>query len=348
MNQDLEILDRLDNISVGPGNWKKLASQTTDKDYRVIVSYDNCTSYSQTQDLHACPRRYQLIKSDAKQISSTGYVQQENLDFAYGHSVGAGVQTLIATGSITAGLFAGFVSWKADYFADADDIAAKFGKRTRKNKSLAFAQLAIEKFHAQGLANDWEIATLSDGSPAVEIAFVVDFENGYKHYGHIDLLLCNKVTGKIAVWELKTTGFTDVDEAAYANSSQALSYGVVLDAIYPDLSEYDVIYAVYSSVSMEWQVIPFSKSLTQKMEWVQDVLLDHSAIKTYRSLNFFPKRGESCKDFNRRCKYFGTCDLTSHVQYIDLPTEREAENVNYKITLSEILAQQKEKQNHGR
>lgn len=346
MNFDNDILDSLADKTVYEGDdWKKLASQTTDKDYRQIVSFDNCTSYSQSLDLHACPRKYQLTKQEAKQPAAVGFVQQTNLDFAFGHSVGAGIQTLIATGDLTKGLFAGFISWKADYFADADDIAAKWGKRTKKCKSLAYAQLAIEKFFSQGLSNEWEIVILPDGSPAVEIAFVVDTENGYKHYGHIDLLLRSKTTGRIAVWELKTTGYADVDEASYANSSQALSYGVVLDVIYPELSEYDVIYAVYSSTGMEWTTLPFRKSLTQKAEWIQDVLLDHNAIKTYRSLNFFPKRGESCKLFNRRCQYFGTCDLTSHVQYTDLPEGREAEKSHFTITLTDILKHQKEKQN---
>lgn len=340
--QTPDVLDILEGVTIGQG-WRRLASATTDKDYRRIVSFDNCTSYSQQTDLHACPRRYQLTKADAKGSGSDGNTEQSNLDFAFGHSVGAGIQTLIATGDLDAALFAGFISWKADYFADLDDFAAKFGKRTRKNKNIAFAQLAIEKFYTQGLAKDWEIYRLPDGSPAVEVAFCVDMENGYKHYGHIDLVLRHKGTDRIAVWELKTTGYNTVDEALYANSSQALSYGIVLDSIEPDLSEYDVNYAVYSSPSMEWEVLPFTKSLTQKAEWIQDVLLDHNNIKTYRKLNFFPKRGESCIQFSRRCRFFGICDVTSHVSYEDLPKEREAENVHFKFTLSELLATQKEK-----
>lgn len=342
MNNDLEMDELLDSIKLD-NNWKKLASTVTEKDYRQIVSFDNCTSYSQLGELHACPRKFQHIKSDAK-TEATGSGEQNNLDFAFGHSVGAGVQTLITTNNLTAGLFAAFISWKADYYADLDEIAARFGKRTRKCKSLAYAQLAVEKFATSGLSRDWEIYRLPSGKPAMELAFCVDMENGYQHYGHIDIILRNRNTGRIAVWEFKTTGAYDPDEAFYANSSQGLGYGVILDYLEPELADYDVIYAVYSSSNMEWNILPFTKNLTHKAEWLQDILLDHNNIQTYRKLGFFPKRGENCiNKFGRRCQYFGTCDLTTHIKYVDLPPERHAENVDFTITKTQIIESQRKR-----
>lgn len=323
----------LDTISLDP-SWRKLAAQTTDKDYRRIVAFDNVTSYSQLLDLHACPRYFQLAKAEAKQpkLEEEG---QSNLDFAFGHSVGAGIQTLFATRDLDAGLFAAFISWKADYFAD-----------NGKGKSLAHAQLAVEMFHSMDLYGDYELMVLPDGTPGVELAFAIDMQNGHYHYGHIDLVLRNRLTGKIAVTELKTTGFKMVDEAMYANSSQALGYGVVVDAIAPGETEYEVIYHVYSCSEKEWHTLPFGKSLTDKASWLQDILLDHANMATYRKLNFFPKRGENCiNKYRRRCKYFGICDLTSHAEsYTMLSPGESAENVNFKFTLSELIERQKEKQ----
>jgi hypothetical protein len=318
-------------MELQPG-WKKLAGDVTDKEYRKIVAFDNCTSYSQLLDLHRCPRLFQQEKASAKQPASTDYIAQPNLDFAFGHSVGAGISTLLATGSITAGLFASFVSWKADYFGD-----------NGKGKSLAHAQIAIEQFHHQGLLQEYDVYRLPSGEPAVEIAFMVDAENGYQHYGHIDLILQHRGTKKLAVLECKTTGYSSVDEALYYNSSQALSYSVVLDSISPGNTDYEVIYIVYSSTSREWQILPFLKSFTEKSGWLQDLLLDHASIRQYRQLNFFPKRGESCANqFGRRCKYFGICDLTTHASsYEDIPAERTAENVNFAFKLSDLVAQQR-------
>lgn len=327
------VLDKLDAISLDT-SWVKLAASVTDKDYRRIVSYDNVTSYSQLTTLHTCPRMFQLDKANAKQPSlPTDDGVQSNVDFAFGHSVGGGVATLIATESLKAGLFAGFISWKADYFAT----------NKKGNKSLAHAQIAIEQFHHQGLADEWEVYLLDDGVPAVEVAFALDCENGYTHYGHIDIILRHKVTQRLAIGEFKTTGYAQVDDASYANSSQGVSYGVVLDSIAPGFSDFEVHYFVYSSASKEWQVLPFTKSLTAKAAYLQDLLLDHSNISTYKQLGFFPQRGESCANqYGRRCKYFGICDLTSHAkEFVDLPAGTDAENVHFKFKLSELVAQQR-------
>ena len=326
-----DILDRLDGLDTG---WRKLGESVTDKDYRTIVSFANCTSYSQLQSLHKCPRMYQLDKAAAQQSGQAeGFELQENIDFAFGHSVGAGVATFIVTQNLTAGLFASWLAWKADYF----------GIKEKQDKSLAWAQFAIEKWREQNLLEDYEVYTFEDGTPAVEVAFVVRTEQGFQHYGHIDILLRHKPTGRVCVGEFKTTGYESVDEATYANSSQGVGYGVVLDSIAPGNADYEVLYCVYSSKAKEWQLMPFNKSQTEKAAWLQDLLLDHSNIRTYQHLNFFPKRGESCANqFGRRCRYFGTCDLTSHAtQYPELPSERTAENVHFSFSLTDIIEQQR-------
>lgn len=325
-------LQMLDNLEIG---WKKFSGDVTDKAYRKIVSFDNCTSYSQLLDLHKCPRLYQQEKANAKlPVMEVGFIEQANIDFAFGHSVGAGIATLLATRNLTASLFAAFVSWKADYFAD-----------NGKGKSLAHAQLAVEAAFHQQLLNDYEVYRLPSGAPAVEVAFMIDAENGYQHYGHIDTILRHKITGQLAVTECKTTGFSSVDDALYGNSSQALSYGVVVDCIAPGEADYEVLYPVYSSSAREWQVLPFVKSLTDKAEWLQDLLLDHANIRQYRELKYFPKRGESCANqFGRRCKYYGICDQTHHASnFEDIPADRTAENVQFSFKLSELVSSQRSK-----
>lgn len=328
----MDALDKLDAISSSV-SWRSLAAETTDKEYRKLVALINVTSYSQLSELHACPRKFVLNKAAA----ALGEAERiNNTDFAFGHSVGAGVQTYFATGDVDQGLFAGFVSWKLPY--DATNASQK---RPTPTKSIILANLAIEKFAAMGLHDEWEVVILPNGKPAVEVAFRIDCENGYKHYGHIDIILRNKRTGQIAVGEFKTSGFTNVDEALYANSSQALGYSVVIDAIFPGFTDYEVLYFVYSAVSREWNVMPFNKSRTAKAEFLQDLLLDHSAISTYRKMNFWPKRGESCFNYSRRCEHFGVCNLTTHTSAIkELGANDEAEDVDFKFTLSDLIASQ--------
>jgi hypothetical protein len=341
---------------------KGISAATADKAYRVLVASENATSYSKLAELHRCPRAYELQELEANspiaQAAATARSEEPNLHFCFGHAVGAGIQTFAVTQNLVSAQFAAFLAWRAPWDAEQVD---KRGQPT--GKSLAHALIAVEKFAifwAQQLS-DFEVVTLPpserfpNGKPATELSFAIDFENGYKHFGHIDNVLKSKSTGRLAIWEGKTTGFEHVDEALYANSSQALSYSVVLDAIAAELSsvsgtDYEVLYIVYSSKSREFQLLPFGKSRAQRAEWLQDILLDQASISNYRKLEFFPKRGENCynSSFRSRCRWFGNCTMKNSSLFPGVTLRRvedvsEVESVDYTFTLSELLAAQQDR-----
>lgn len=301
---------------------------TSNKNYQVLQSFWNTTSYSILNELHACARKYQLIKARA----ASGGGGANNVDFAYGHAVGSGTQAWLASGDLDAAIFNAIMAWRIPFGAEIP----------KKKKSLPDAIVAVQKyvlFHQETL-DDWRVWTLPGGKPAIELSISIDFENGFKHYIHIDVILENKYTGQLAVQENKTSGFKSVEEAIYANSSQALSYAVVVDMLREDTS-YEVFYCVYSSTDREWNLLPFTKHTSLKAEWITDVRLDHATLSTYRDLNFYPKRGESCYNFMRRCEFFGTCNLTSNLtEPACLPADSEAERVDYSFKISEIIARQ--------
>lgn len=367
---------------------KAISASTADKAYRQLAASSNVTTYSLLGALHSCPRKYELDKWEANRTGADADTGIINLDFAFGHAVGAGIQTYAATQSLSAAMLAAWLSWKAPFDAE------KVDKRgVPSGKSLTWACYAVEKFADfwQRELADWEVVKIlkkcpycnEDGNqlritsdygpddyeyevscehckggayiekPAVELEFAVDFQNGFFHFGHIDVVLIHKITKKLAVWEGKTTGFENVDEALYANSSQALGYSVVIDAIAKQLpetngSDYEVLYIVYSSTSREFQLLPFGKSRAQRAEWLQDILLDHANISNYQRLNFYPKRGESCYDgrFRSRCKWFGTCTLQTSsifpsVQLKSLESIEQVDSVDFKFTLQELIDAQK-------
>lgn len=330
---------------------KAISANTSDKAYRKLTSHENVTSYSLLALLHECPRKYELSKLQANHASSAVVSDTPNIDFAYGHAVGAGIQTYAATGNITASIFAAMLAWKAPW--DAVKLN-KFGKDTA-SKSLAFATLAVEKFAYwwQGNMSEWEVVVLPSGKKAVELAFAVDTQNGRFHFGHIDVMLQHRTTGRFAVWEGKTTGFESVDEAMYGNSNQALGYSVVVDAIAAQLgaegTEYEVLYIVYSSKSREFQLLPFGKTRAQRAEWLQDILLDHASIDTYKRISFYPKRGESCiSRYGFKCQYYGQCGMRNESLFpgIVVPTLQdvhEVESLDFVFKLAELVAVQKNK-----
>jgi hypothetical protein len=333
------------------GEAKTIAGTTVDKEYRILTSKGNCTSHSKLQTLHKCPRLYELemlkANSGSSAIADDGII---NLDFTFGHAVGAGIQTYGATKSLQAAQFAAFISWRADYDAEALD---KQGNP--KNKSLAWALYAVEKFawFMDQELGDWEVLRLPEtNAPAVELSFGVDTQNGFFHFGHIDTVLRHKDTNKLAVWEGKTTVFAEVNDAAYGNSYQALGYSVVLDALARALrlpgSDYEVFYIVYSSKAREFSLLPFTKSRTQRAEWLQDILLTHATIQKYQELQFFPKRGDSCLDkYGKTCHWYGQCHMRNSslfpvAKVSTVSSLEEVKAVDYKFTLEELVAAQKQ------
>lgn len=319
----MSALDKLSSMTINLS-----FQETSNKGYQVLQSYRNVTSYSMLDVLHACPRKFQLIKARA----AAGGSGSNNVDFAFGHAVGSGIQAWLTNGNMTSAIFNAMMAWRIGYEAAIP----------LKRKSITDATLAVQKyaeFHQQTL-DDWEVFVLPNGKPAIELSFSIDFENGYKHYCHVDVILRHKWTGKLAIQENKTSGFKTIEEAIYANSAQALSYAILMDMLSQDTS-YEVFYCVYSTPSREWQLLPFTKSNSMKAEWLMDVRIDHATLTTYHDMNFYPKRGESCFAFMRRCEFFGVCNLTSNLKEPALlPADQEAERVDFSFKLSQVIAQQ--------
>lgn len=308
---------------------------TTDKDYARLKSFWNITSYSMMEVFHACPRKFFLSKQAALVGSE---VSHNNVHFAFGHAVGSGIQSWLVSKDTDTALLNSFLAWRIPYALALE----------KKKKSIWEANLAVLRFPAFFESNleDWEIFTLPEiNKPAIELAVEIDFENGFKHYVHIDAILRNKYNGKLAVLENKTS--SKLEEAIYANSSQALSYAAVIDAISDDTS-YEVFYCVYDTSTRDWNLLPFTKSVSLKAEWLLDIRLDHAAISTYKELNFFPKRGESCYDYMSRCQFFGECNLLSQTKELNtLGKDESAEVVDIKISVSQMIAKQQERMNEN-
>lgn len=328
---------------------KAIAATTTDKEYRILMKNGNCTSHSKLSLIHKCPRLYELEMLKAASTVPVPDSDELNFDFAFGHAVGAGIQTYGSTKNLQAAIFSAMLAWKAPL--DAEKLDARGNP---SGKSLPWAVHAVEKFAFfmnNSELSEWEVLRLPDGRPAVELSFGVDTENGYFHFGHIDTVLVHKETKRLAVWEGKTTGMEHVDEAAYGNSYQALGYSVVVDAIASDLglpnADYEVLYVVYSSKSREFQLLPFSKSRTQRAEWLQDLLLTHATISKYQELQFFPKRGDHCLDkWGKKCKWYGTCQMRNESLFpaakVSVIESIEAvKSVDFKFTLTELVAAQR-------
>ena len=304
--------------------------------YDKLICNKNLTTYSTQELLHACPRKFQLKKMAAFAGTSE---RINSPTFAFGHAVGAGVATYDATLDMRAAIWECFKAW------DIDLLEAERKSKSSAGKSFheaVWALYAYKLFHETSMLTDYETVN-------IEATIAIDFEDGHYYSGHIDEVLRNKYTGRYLVKENKTSGFANINPALYSNSDQALSYSVVIDML--GGTDYEVLYTVYSVPNQEWLSFSFVKPVYKKAAWLQDQLLLHKHIEDYQTVNLFPKRGSACFQFMRTCEYYETCDTAVDTKYgitFDELPELDSiddiakiEKVDYRATLTDILAKQK-------
>lgn len=308
-------------------------------------------SHSRILTLHECPRKFEIENV----IGFRPPVQ--NVNFAYGHAVAAGIQSLVQhPDNLDLALVHTLAQWDAPLELE----------NNRKKKSLWYAVRAVEKFYnllqdpTTNFLRDYEVAyfTGADGvaKPAVELFAAIKCYEGYMFEVHVDLILKQRGQNKYMILEIKTTGFSQVHEAQYKNSPQALGYSVILDSIVGNLgatNSYFVLYLVYKSGAMEYETLPFPKSRLQRAHWLQSLVLDIEFLELCRQTAHYPTHGESCYNFFSPCEYFDICSMSNEsIQKLKGASELEGEepgaldsfstegDYDFEFTLEDIRNQQ--------
>lgn len=298
-------------------------------------------SYSSLLTLHSCPRKFQLYRLKSAQ----GLPPEDDyspVTFAYGHIVGQGIQDVLMGMDEDEIILRMFLMWDIDLLEDDP----------KRQKSFWLGVTAIQRFislRANGFLDDYELVEYN-GKPAVELGFRIVFPDGFVFRGFVDAVLRHKPTGKIVVLECKTSSFSNLNPAIYKNSAQGIGYSIVLDAIFPELSSYEVLYLVYKTKDREYEQLCFEKSYLQRALWIRELLLDIETIKLYESSGVYPMRGESCYSYFRDCEYLSLCTLrtTSLTTPIDM-VAHEAKNreedtrISITLTLMDLINSQMEK-----
>lgn len=296
------------------------------------IAGKHVVSYSKLEDLHSCPRKFELLN-----ILNANPVQggEDNIDFMFGHAVGTGVQMLKAGLSIDEAILYASLEWKADIYAIMP----------RKKKSFYFALHAVRVAVNEVLPiiQDYDIFewTGDDGvsRSGIETYFRLELANGKTMYeGHIDLLCIHKTTRKLAVFEIKTNAFSMVHEATYSNSYQVDGYSLFCAALQHKYGEkyniapsesIDVRYIIFKVPSQDYEFMPLSKSYRHWNKFWKDIHSDIEVLDKYENESNYPCRGGACYDYFRPCFFFGTCHYPNHrfasynARFEDAPEEPE-------------------------
>lgn len=272
-------------------------------------------SHSGRTTLHRCPRKYQLQK-----IARMPYEAEANVTLAYGTVVGLGIQCMLEGKSWNETVLAMLLSWR---------IPDLYAEEEKTNKSFFAAIFAVQSFQSiqLGPLAQYELAYFNN-KPAVELSFRITLMHGFTYRGFVDVVLRHKVTGKLLILEVKTTGAKYVTEATYKNSGQALGYSLVLDAIAPGESEYEVWYLVYLSGVQKYELLPFRKHYSDRAFWIQELMMDVDRIVYYEEHDNYPSYGESCFDFFRVCEFYSNCTLSTQLLKVAYDPEKDMDKMD--------------------
>lgn len=333
-----------------------LNSDYTKRELKMVkqLDYYNRTykglSYSRIEMKMACARKFEIAAKYRL------HPRVESVTFAYGHAVGAGVQYCIAGRDFNHVMLQ--VLFNYDYPIDKQGTESE----QRSKKSYWHALDTIEKFYKAYTSGQmpylagWEVATFTnkDGVrvPAVELTFVIDMGDGWTYEGHIDLVLYNPVTNRYMVLELKTTGGNIVDEATYANSDQAVGYGIVIDTIAGNLAasaSFDVLYLINKTKEGIFLPMIFTKRPSDKAAWLFKLILQREELSRYEEYEFYPINGQSCMDYYRRCEYFNHCKrdnseleaISNNIANLDTVTYTEMVNPTFMFSIEDVMERQK-------
>lgn len=293
-------------------------------------------SYSSLLTLHKCPRKFQLYRLNAE-VETTEDIPG-SVTFAYGHAVGSGIQHILSGNDMGEAMWKMFLEWYIDLLAE----------NPKQNKSFWGALVAIQQFNSMfqnGYLEGYQLVTY-EGKPATELSFVIHLPDGFKYRGFVDAVLQHELTGEVLVLECKTTNAATVNPAQYKNSAQAIGYSIVLDALFPTLSAYKVLYLVYQTKSESYVQLPFDKSYYSRALWIRELLLEVDVIKMYEEAEIYPMRGESCYDFFRECEYLQTCTLSTErltsrlTQAEEEALDDQLEQFQISIGINDLIAAQ--------
>lgn len=173
----------------------------------------------------------------------------------------------------------------------------------------------------------WELVTLEDGTPAVEIAWKITHANieGFQDHdeirrqfvtqGKIDFILRDRHTGEIRVVDIKTT--TDAPkmmDAKFRFSSQAAGYATVVSAILNTDWREDGLKATYlccpfGSVNTLPEMTPVTHAYSPSdiAGLMADNTLRFQRMRQYGDYGRWPRRSSGCISFGTTCPYYNIC-----------------------------------------
>lgn len=266
-------------------------------------------SHSSMSAFYSCARKFEFRKFH--QCSR----KEESLPMMGGTAMHIALQDFLVHRDADKGLFELLMAFDMRW--------QESGMKARSLEAYIGTYLEAIKFN---LLDEYEIAKIKrlDGSvsPAIEVPFAIEIQNfpwgadgktiTVRYVGRIDFIVYNKFTDSYMVWDLKTTT-KDVDmDAEFRFDTQCLPYGLVLEELLE--RDYSTGFQVAYWVTKVDALAPLNKYYSYMkdqqdiQDWLKSFMITLHDIKRYWEMGWFPRNGNACSSWNRKCTFFDLCE----------------------------------------
>jgi hypothetical protein len=261
-------------------------------------------SHSSLSLLNSCPRKYQLTKL-------IGREREQSIHLLYGKAFGAGIQSYLVHRSLEEAYLQAAINWDADL---------DYYELGQFEKTFWNCLVAIEQFsfiYRESLScklSEYEVFTLPSGKLSVEVSLRIKLPNGFYHRGHIDIILQHKETKQLLVVDVKTSNAKYVNFNKYVNSGQLLSYSIVLSTLFPDITDFDVLYYEYLTALRRFESHIQTVTNYNKAKYLKNLVTSTKVVMLYEETcgdEGYPQNGNACNNFGRPCTLISTCGLSN-------------------------------------
>lgn len=287
------------------------------------------TSHSIDGTFGFCPRKFEFAHVYLQVPDSSAVGMAAEVGTALHEAVQAWAKVYLAPGATQTedlnrqAMAAGLLALAQWWPWVGESIAFKEKRLASKQRSLPRATALFFRIIDHPFWKEYELATMKDGSAAIEIPWriihrslgtakdAMGVDRVLVTQGKIDFVLRHKASGKLRVWDLKTSNkANEMIDASYRFSGQAIGYTIVVaGAVGFDWSGtgIDVTYLTCSFV--DFQVTPHSYHMSP--EEVDDYLRTRNLIlgqmMTHLRDGWWPRRQHGCDNFMSACHYMDVC-----------------------------------------
>lgn len=273
-------------------------------------------SHSLREVAHNCPRKYEFTARYRPERKHT-----DNYAADVGTALHRGVQDYVLHRNRNRAIAVFMSSFPYDSEFTNDDPTSTTTPYAKMKRSFEASAGTLDVLLTSFDWDDYDLVYFTLGGvqyPGIEVSFAIHLINKLSDLpayfmGHIDLVLRNRKTNELAVFDIKTTQ-NDLTPVRWEYDQQTTPYGLVLASLLGhEITNVTTHYLAAQIDLAKPQVIdfPIVSDEDRISDWVLSIADDLYRFYAYMLKGKWPRAisGSSCMSYKKPCAFFNLCKM---------------------------------------